>query len=44
MATDTELTKTQIPKIVQSGDFLDSLLSKIALPLMKVAVPLKIMF
>ena len=44
MTTDTELTKTQISEIVQSDDFLDSLLSKIAVPLMKVAVPLAIIF
>ena len=40
MPTDIKLSKTQISKIVPSGRFLGSLLSKIAGPLMKVAVPL----
>ena len=40
MPTDIELSKAQISKIIQSGGFLGSLLSKIAGPLMKVAVPL----
>ena len=40
MSTDIKLSKTQISKIIQSGGFLGSLLSKIAGPLMKVAVPL----
>ena len=40
MLTDIKLSKTQISKIIQSGGFLGSLLSKIAGPLMKVAVPL----
>ena len=40
MSTDIKLSKTQISKIIQSGGFLGSLLSKIACPLMKVAVPL----
>ena len=34
------MNKAQISKIIQSGGFLGSLLSKIAGPLMKVAVPL----
>ena len=34
------MSKTQISKIIQSGGFLGSLLSKLAGPLMKVAVPL----
>ena len=38
MATDTKLIKAQISKIIQSGGFLCSLLSKLAGPLMKVAV------
>ena len=38
--TDIKLSKTQISKIIQSGGFLVSLLSKIAGALMKVAVPL----
>ena len=39
MSIDIKLSKTQISQIVQSGGFLGSLLSKIAGPLMKVAVP-----
>ena len=39
MSTDLRLTKAQISKIIQSGGFLGSLLSKLAGPLMKVAVP-----
>ena len=33
-------TQTQISKIIQPGRFLGSLLSKVAGPLMKVAIPL----
>ena len=33
-------SKVQITKIIQSGGFLGSLLSKLAGPLMKVAIPL----
>ena len=40
MSTDLNLSKYQISKIIQSGGFLGSLLSKLAGPLMKVAVPL----
>ena len=40
ISTDIKLSKAQISKIIQSGRFLSSLLSKIACPLMKVAVPL----
>ena len=40
MPTDLTLTKANISKIVQSGGFLGSFLSKLADPLMKVAVPL----
>ena len=40
MSTDIMLSKTQISKLIQSGGFLGSLLSKLAGPLMKVAVPL----
>ena len=40
MSTNIKLSKTQITKIIQSGGFLGSLLSKLAGPLMKVAVPL----
>ena len=39
MSTDIKLSKAQISKIIQSGGFLGSLLSKIAATLMKVAVP-----
>ena len=40
MSTDIKLSKAQISKIIQSGGFLGSSLSKLAGPLMKVAVPL----
>ena len=40
MSTDIKLSKAHISKIIQSGGFLGSLLSKLAGPLMKVAVPL----
>ena len=40
MSTDINLPRTQISKIIQSGGFLGSILSKIAVPLMKVDVPL----
>ena len=40
MSTDLKLSKAQISKIIQSGGFLGSLLSKLARPLMKVAIPL----
>ena len=40
MSTDLKLSEAQISKIIQSGGFLGSLLSKLAGPLMKVAVPL----
>ena len=40
MSTDLKLSKTQIFKIIQSGGFLGSLLSKLAGPSMKVAIPL----
>ena len=39
LSTDIKLFKAQISKIIQSGGFLGSLLSKIAAPLMKDAVP-----
>ena len=38
--TDVKLSKAQISKILQSGGFLGSLLSKLSGPLMKIAVPL----
>ena len=40
MSTDIKLSKAQISEIVQSGRFLGSLLTKLAGPLMKIAVPL----
>ena len=40
MSTDLKLFKAQISKIIQSGGFLGSLLSKLTDPLMKVAIPL----
>ena len=40
MEIDTKLSKAQISKIIKSVGFLGSLLSKLAGPLMKVAVPL----
>ena len=41
MSTHIKLSKAQISKIIQSRGFLGSLLSKLAVPLMKVAVPIK---
>ena len=40
MSTDLKLSKAQISKIIQSAGFLGSLLSKLAVPLMKVGIPL----
>ena len=40
MSTDLELSRAFISKIIQSGGFLRSLLSKLAGPLMKVAIAL----
>ena len=40
LATDIKLSKAQIKKLIQSGGFLGKLLSKLASPLMKVALPL----
>ena len=40
MSTDWKLSKAQTSKIIPSGRFLGSLLSKLAGPLMKVALPL----
>ena len=40
MSTNLNLSRAQIFKIIQSGGFLGSLLSKLAGPLMKVAIPL----
>ena len=39
-ATNIKLSKAQIKKIIQSGGFLGKLISKLAGPLMKVAMPL----
>ena len=39
MSTDLKLSKTQISKIIQCGGFLGSLISRLAGPLMKVAIP-----
>ena len=40
MSTDLKLSKVQISKIIQSGGSLGSLLSNLAGPLIKVAIPL----
>ena len=40
MSNDLKLSEAQISKIIQSGGFLISLLSKLAGPLMKVAITL----
>ena len=40
MSTDLKLSKAQISKVIQSGGFLGSLLSKLAGPLMKIAIAL----
>ena len=40
MSTDLKLSRAQISKIIQSGGFSGSLLSKLAGPLMNVAIPL----
>ena len=40
MSTDLRLSKDQISKIIQSGRVLGSLLSKLAGPLMNVAISL----
>ena len=40
MSTDLNFSRAQISKIIQSGGFLGSLLSKLAGPLIKVAIPL----
>ena len=40
MATDLKLSKAQIKKMIQSGRLLGKLLSKLAGPLMKIAIPL----
>ena len=40
MSSDLKLSRAQISEIIQSGGILGSLLSKLAGPLMKVAIPL----
>ena len=40
LATDIKLSKAQIKKLIQSGGFLGKLFSKLAGPLIKVAMPL----
>ena len=40
MSTDLKLSKAQISKIIQYGGFLGLLLSKLAGPLMEIAIPL----
>ena len=40
MSTDLKPSRAQISKIIQSGGFLRSILSKLASPLMKEAIPL----
>ena len=40
LSTDVKSSKTQLLKMSQSGGFLGNLLSKLACPLMKVAMPL----
>ena len=40
LATHIKLSKAQIKRLVQSGGFLDKILSKLACPLRKVALPL----
>ena len=40
LSTDAKFSKIQLSKIMQSGGFLGNLLSKLAGPLMKVAMPL----
>ena len=39
LSTDVKFSKTQLSKMMQSGGFLGNLLSKLAGPLMKVAMP-----
>ena len=40
ISTDSKLSRAQTFKIIQSGEFIGSLLSKLAGPLMKVEIPL----
>ena len=44
MSTDLKLSKAQISKIIQSGEFSGLLLNKLDAPLMKVAIPLANIF
>ena len=39
-STDIKLSKTQLSKMIQSGEFLGNLLGKLAGPLMRVVMPL----
>ena len=39
ISTDIKLSKAQISKLIQSGGFLGSFISKLEVPLIKVAVP-----
>ena len=39
MSTDLTLSEAQVSKLIQSGGFLGSLLNRLTVPLMKVAVP-----
>ena len=43
MSTDLKLSKAQISKLIQSGGFFISLLSTLAGPLMKLAIPLALL-
>ena len=40
MSTDLKLSRAEISKIIQYGAFLGSFSSKLAVPLMKLAIPL----
>ena len=40
MSTDLKISKAQMSKIIQSGEFLGSLVSKLAGPLMKIVISL----
>ena len=44
LATDIKFSKAQLKKLIQSGGFLGKLLSKLAGPLMKIAMPLALMY
>ena len=40
MSTDIKLSKEQLTKLIQSGEFLGAVLGKLAGPLMKIGIPL----